>query len=188
MSWIGRSMCLMKPNAGWEKDVSSLLQDARSSTMASFISSAISGTLRDQSIHTLSSSQKPLCKTDSSGINPVCFSACTHCRHLFFCPNAGQSIIYFYKFGIMRNLWNYENSIPNCTSARNEGFSNSEKYLSGKNIWRKSVCLNCEIVPFRSVLFPYYAKSRLIFSLFLVRNMNRSQSARKYETQTATKS
>ena len=33
--------------------------------------------------------------------------------------------------------------------------------------------MNCEIVPFRSVLFPYYAKSRLIFSLFLVRNMNR---------------
>ena len=81
-------------------------------------------------------------KQTAPGSNLSASAPAVHCRHLFFCPNARQSIIYFYKFGIMRNLWNYENSLPDCTSDKNERLSISEKYLSGKKTSLKLGCLN----------------------------------------------
>ena len=75
-------------------------------------------------------------------------------------PNAGLIIIYVNKFGIMKNLLNCENSLPDSTFTGNEGLSKLEIYLSEKRISGKSGCLKPCFVLIWLFSFPYYANSR----------------------------
>ena len=75
-------------------------------------------------------------------------------------PNAGRIIIYVNKFGIMKNLLNYENSLPDSTLSGIEGLSRLEIHLSEKRSGRNFGCLKLIFVPIWSILFPFYAKTR----------------------------
>ena len=88
----------------------------------------------------------------------------------------------------MRNLLNCERPSPDFTSFKNEEKLRLQKHLSEGKALRIASCLNLFFVPIWSIILPNQPTFKHFFIVPNLQEWNRSQSAIKYETQTATKS